>query len=136
MESRLTFIERLLVRIVCVLALVMVGFGHKAPSLDSTWAAAEVAQYTLPDGNLPTLCVTVTDDEGGGSGKHESFKPTGCEACRLSASVLLPTPTDMVGTITRFIPAARQPQRDETSPPRLFPPNTGPRAPPSMMSIA
>jgi hypothetical protein len=118
------------VRILCALALVFIGFGHQVPALAADeLSPAELAQYVLPDGTLPTLCVTVTDESGKEHGKIAHLQ--GCEACSLSASVLLPTPSDAVGVRMGFLARVELPPRAEAFYRQLFPPNTGPRAPPS-----
>jgi hypothetical protein len=123
-------IEQWAVRIVCALALVFVGFAHQVPALaDDDLGPVALARYVLPDGTVPTLCVTVTDDTGKEHGKIAHLH--GCEACRISASVLLPTPADAVGAHVGFVAAAELPRRAEAFHRQLFPPNTGPRAPPS-----
>lgn len=76
----------LFLRMLCALSLVLLGLAHQAPQA----AAAEgydAAAYVLPDGTFASLCVTINDADG----KTVAFKPN-CEACRLSASVILPTP--------------------------------------------
>ncbi|MBX5100712.1 hypothetical protein HJB52_02300 [Rhizobium lentis] len=76
----------LFLRMLCALSLLLLGFAHQAPQA----AASEdydAAAYMLPDGTLASLCVTVKEADG----KTVAFKPN-CEACRLSASVILPTP--------------------------------------------
>lgn len=121
-------------RILCTLALVFVGFAHQVPALaGDQLSSEELAQYVLPDGSLPTLCVTVTDDTGRGHGKIGHL--TGCEACRISASVVLPTPADVVGAHIGFTVAVELPRRAEAFYRRLFPPNTRPRAPPPIQSL-
>lgn len=74
-------------RALCVLALLFVSFAHRVPAA----AAASdgfAAEYVLPDGSFAGLCLS--GDAHGPDGKV-LFKP-GCEACRLSASLLLPPP--------------------------------------------
>ncbi|RUM22322.1 hypothetical protein EFQ99_24725 [Rhizobium vallis] len=128
MQTRLDMIEKWLVRIVCALALVFVGFAHQVPAI----AAEPVnpAEYVLPDGTLPTLCVTVADDEGKTSTDHKLHNH-GCEACRISASVLLPSPADIAGITVAFSVRVELPFRVEALHRQIYPPNTGPRAPPS-----
>ncbi|PWI50198.1 hypothetical protein B5K03_31785 [Rhizobium phaseoli] len=130
MARRMNQIERWTVRILCALALVFVGFSHQFPAIsDSKLVQAELAQYTLPDGTLPTLCVTVTDASGKTQGKLAHLH--GCEACRIGASVMLPAPADAIGGHVGFVVSAELPRRAEAFHRQLFPPNTGPRAPPS-----
>ncbi|EJC82761.1 hypothetical protein Rleg4DRAFT_4490 [Rhizobium leguminosarum bv. trifolii WSM2297] len=123
-------IEQWALRILCAAALVVVGLAHQAPvAAASDFGPAELAQYMLPDGTLPTLCVTVTDQSD--QGQHDKAHSHGCEACRIGASTLLPAPVDVAGTPIGFAVAVELPIRSEVFPRQLFPPNTGPRAPPS-----
>ncbi|MDI7922398.1 hypothetical protein [Ferirhizobium litorale] len=118
-----------LVRMLCALALLMVGFAHKVPALDyGPIPLSEIAHYTLPDGSLPMLCLSSEH----GDTKHGSHDlGSGCEACRLSASVLLPAPPDTVGERIQQAIAHFRPLRSEAHYRQLFPPNTSPRGPPS-----
>ncbi|ACE91303.1 hypothetical protein AMC83_CH02344 [Rhizobium phaseoli] len=76
----------LFLRMFCALSLLLLGFAHPAPQAVAS-DGYEAAAYVLPDGSFASLCVTVRDT----GGKTVAFKPN-CEACRLSASVILPTP--------------------------------------------
>jgi hypothetical protein len=113
------------VRILCVLALVMVGFGHKP--VDASSVADLFAAYTLPDGTLPTLCVT-DDSSKSDPGKTPIWH--GCEACRLAAAVLIPQlPEALAARVTYYtVPKAFARQLHMVK--RLFPPSAAPRAPP------
>ncbi|MBW9054804.1 hypothetical protein [Rhizobium mesosinicum] len=130
MQLRLDRIEQWLVRILCTIALVFVGLAHQGPAVaEDALSPAALAQYVLPDGTLPTLCVTVVDDSGKEHGKIAHLNP--CEACRISAAVMLPQPADVTGARIGFTVAVELPPRVETFHRQLFPPNTGPRAPPA-----
>lgn len=136
MDAQLTKIERLLIRFLCVFALVMVGFAHKVPTLIGKSAATEVAQYILPDGSVPTLCITLANDHVNHDGKgpnHHQISSV-CEACRLAASTVLPQQADDTGQPTRFYEKAVHLALDATPVRRLFPPNAAPRAPPFSMT--
>ncbi|ANK85888.1 MULTISPECIES: hypothetical protein [Rhizobium] len=76
----------LFLRMLCALGLLLLGFAHQAPQAIAS-DGYDAAAYMLPDGTFASLCVTVKEAEG----KTVGFKPN-CEACRLSASVILPTP--------------------------------------------
>ncbi|MDR9773214.1 hypothetical protein RJJ65_11170 [Rhizobium hidalgonense] len=128
MQSRLDMTGKWLVRILCAIALVSVGFAHQAPAIAAD--PVNLAEYVLPDGTLPTLCVTVTDDEGN-TGTDHKLHNHGCEACRISASVLLPPPADIAGKAVAFSVRVDLPIRIEAFRRQIYPPNTGPRAPPS-----
>jgi len=74
-------------RILCAAALLCLGFAHKPVYAQPTDDPASL-YYLLPDGTFADLCI--------GNVVHgkpqKSWLGAGCEACRLSASVLLPTP--------------------------------------------
>jgi hypothetical protein len=77
----------LLLRMICAVSLLMLGLAHQAPQEISAELRYDAATYVLPDGTYASLCITFTDSDG----KTVAFKPN-CETCRLSASVILPTP--------------------------------------------
>ncbi|MBR0555947.1 hypothetical protein J5J10_09680 [Ciceribacter sp. L1K23] len=113
------------VRILCAIALLFVGLAHKTPVIASqSISTAELAQYVLPDGTIPVLCL---DDEGT---PHGHDVGTGCDACLLSASILLPAPQDEVGRPVAHLAEVFAPFRAEAFYRQLFPPNAAPRAPP------
>ncbi|MDF0699820.1 hypothetical protein PYR71_25675 [Rhizobium sp. MC63] len=76
----------LFLRMFCALSLALLGFAHQAPQAVAS-EGYDAAAYVLPDGSFASLCVTVRDT----GGKTVAFQRN-CEACRLSASVILPTP--------------------------------------------
>ena len=117
-----------MLHILCALALFAVGFAHKAPVLAQQLSPAELAAYTLPDGTIPDLCLPGADIEGKGKGH---IAGNDCEACRISASTILPLPADSTGVPIRVASKAILPVRFEALYRQLFPPNTSPRAPPS-----
>ncbi|MBY3211427.1 hypothetical protein [Rhizobium laguerreae] len=128
MIKRATQIEQWALRILCAVALVFVGFAHQLPAAAAgEFDPAELAQYVLPDGTLPTLCVTTTDKSG--QDQHDKAHSHGCEACRISAAILLPA-ADIAGAAIPLV-TVELPIRTEAFHRQLFPPNTGPRAPPS-----
>eukprot|EP01036_Dinobryon_divergens_P037660 gene37660-biopygen29824 len=92
------------IRIICVVALVLLGLAHRPPvPAVPTLTPAEVALLTLPDGTLPELCLPGTDQDG----KSKSHAmASDCEACRISANVVLPPPADLVGIRLRVAIAA------------------------------
>ncbi|TAZ47085.1 hypothetical protein ELH75_31810 (plasmid) [Rhizobium leguminosarum] len=122
--------EQWVVRFVCALALLFVGFAHQTASLSANEVrASDYTEYVLPDGSLPTLCITVIDSSGKEHGKIGHLNP--CEACRIGASILLPQPADAGSVLMGFSVAAELPRRVEILHRQLYPPNTGPRAPPT-----
>ena len=122
-----------LMRILCALALMSVGFAHHpAVSNAAELPLLELAQYRLPDGSLPVMCTTEKTPDGKEHGK--AYMP-GCEACRISAAALLPHPP---AAVCDRLECARQ---DMIAPEsarfrrQLYPPNSGPRAPPALQSL-
>ncbi|MEZ2220328.1 hypothetical protein [Rhizobium sp. RCC_161_2] len=117
-----------LLRILCAFALLSVGFAHQpaVASADELTPAA-LAQYRLPDGTLPVLCVTEKTADGK---EHSKAHVPSCEACRISSAALLPLPPmdicEHVAFTRQDIPAPKT----EAFHRQLYPPNTGPRAPP------
>lgn len=116
------------VRLLCALALLFVGFAHKAPVMGGpSVQSAELSQYVFPDGTPHVLCLPGEIDDG----EHRSLNFTsGCEACRLSASILPPMPEDTTGWLIRLPVNNPAPPRKETLHRRLLQPNTAPRGPP------
>jgi hypothetical protein len=116
------------IRIVCVVALVLLGLAHRPPlPVAPTLSSAEIALLTLPDGTLPELCLPGADQDGK-SKSHTTASD--CEACRISAGIVLPPPADLVGIRLPVAIAAVLPQPAEAHYRQLFPPNSAPRAPP------
>lgn len=75
-------------RALCAIGLFLLGFAHQVPQAVGANPDYNAAQYVLPDGTYASLCVTIKD----GDSKHV-YKPN-CEACRLTASIILPEPDD------------------------------------------
>jgi len=131
-------------RILCAVALLFVGFAHQpVVATADEISPIELAQYRLPDGSLPILCITYKDADGKVHGKayapgceacrgkvHGKAYAPGCEACRIASAAMLPTPPteicERLVSLHREIVVARS----EAFHRQLYPPNTGPRAPP------
>lgn len=121
-------------RILCAVALFCVGFAHKPPVLAAPAIPAEdLSQYILPDGTFPVLCLPGQADDGK---SHSHGLGSGCEACRLSASTILPSPPETAGERIRSTLAVLLPPRIEAFYRQLFPPNASPRGPPLSGLIA
>ncbi|MBX2833296.1 MAG: hypothetical protein KTR23_19385 [Rhodospirillales bacterium] len=113
------------VRILCVIALVLVGFSHKLIA-SSPNASVDITAYALPDGTLPFLCI------GGQSSDSDANAAlfASCEFCRISTAVVLPdniAVPERVSFVTTIPPAT--PARVESRKPAPATPAT-PRAPP------
>jgi hypothetical protein len=119
------------IRIICVVALVLLGLAHRPPvPAVPTFTPAEVALLTLPDGTVPELCLPGMEQDGK-SKSHTTASD--CEACRISAAFALPAPSDLVGIRMPVVVAAVLPQPAEAHYRQLFPPNSAPRAPPVLI---
>ena len=100
MPQRLNIFMRMMI----IVALTMIGFAHKPVMAGPLPASVEYAAYTLPDGTLPVICVTVTGDEdlGGAKGQMGGMGAYGCDACRLAASILVPEPPTVNASAVEF----------------------------------
>ncbi len=126
-------IVRWLVRISCAVALVLVGFAHQAPAFaDGAFITDELSEYVLPDGTAPIICTVDTAQ----STHHDSKIHThGCEACRISASTVLPAPV-FVAWPSASIPTYLGPIHGaEATGNRPLSPGGGPRGPPLMAAL-
>ncbi|SOC86281.1 hypothetical protein SAMN05421890_4807 [Ensifer adhaerens] len=90
------------VRMMIVVALTMIGFAHKPVMAGEVPASVLYAAYTLPDGTLPVLCITVTGDEDKASAPKGTMRDYGCDACRLAASILTAEPPVLEGSAIEF----------------------------------
>lgn len=121
-------------RILCVVALVSVGLTHKIPVFASSLEEhLELSSYELPDGTFPIFCLT---DVGDPTSKQPQSSRSGCDACRISGSVILPAPE--CGAISRLLRANVLTVRKDYSSchEQRLPSKRSPRAPPFQLSIA
>ena len=75
-------------RLLCVIALLLVGFAHRVPAV-SPQPDVDLSAYALPDGTLPVICHTPA---GTGDGSGNAVFSGECEFCRLAGAAVLPTP--------------------------------------------
>ncbi|MFS8113435.1 hypothetical protein QD460_17065 [Rhizobium jaguaris] len=123
-----------MVRIICALALMFVSFAHQPPIAKADeLTPIELAQYQLPDGTRPVLCLT---DKGTDDKEHAKTHAPGCEACRIAAAALLPAPPTDVCEHLALIGQDVLAPKTEAFHRQLYPPNTGPRAPPTLQIVA
>jgi hypothetical protein len=115
-------IFREILRFACVIALVMVGFAHKPVSAYP--AEAQMPVYELPDGTFATICFADHDS------KPHASKDFGCDACRLSSTILVPEAPCLNGRTISFSGGARVFERRQRLARTLYHPGSGPRAPP------
>jgi len=126
MPKRLNIFMRMMI----VVALTMIGFAHKPVMAGAVPASIEYAAYTLPDGTLPVICITVTGDEDM-AGAKGSMGAYGCDACRLAASVLVPEPPTVNASTVEFPRKPCAHCQDIPKPELAATSRALPRAPPS-----
>ncbi|NBN63620.1 hypothetical protein [Pannonibacter tanglangensis] len=132
-----------LMRIACALALVVLAYGHRPVAQTSaviqspqqvlrSAAGVDLSAYVLPDGSLPVLCHALAPDT---HNQDKAAPGPACEACRLSASVALPSPpAGVVQPVTS--PPRVLDVRVHAVPARSDPRQPGdPRAPPRHLLI-
>ncbi|WP_425105902.1 hypothetical protein [Ancylobacter sp.] len=78
-------------RLLCALALMLALALHRPPVASPAGPGIDLAQYTLPDGTVPDLCLTGTGEDG--TPLAALHRPS-CEACRLHAIAALPGPAE------------------------------------------
>ncbi|TCQ81961.1 hypothetical protein EDF68_101343 [Ochrobactrum sp. BH3] len=120
----------LAVRLLSVLALMLVAFAHKPVVLASPEELL-LAEYVLPDGSYPVLCITdhAVDKDGHDRDQH-LHNSNICDACRISSAFLCPAPTASSGAAPNaalahaVVPSQPVLWRD------IYPPSAPPQAPP------
>lgn len=120
----------IVLRIVCAMILVAIGFAHK-PLNSALASGPDMAAYELPDGTVASLCLP---DEDGKTGKHHD---NGCEACRITSSIAVPQPPRDCDTTMPAAEAAVFVFTPESLHRLIFPPSAPPRGPPAVpVSVA
>lgn len=74
----------------CIVAIAGLGFAHERADAARP-AAIDLAAYALPDGTLPSLCATGSDDFPSGDGRRAALL---CGLCLLIAAPGLPPPAE------------------------------------------
>ena len=110
-------------RFAAVFALVMIGFAHQPVAAYPTNARTQA--YELPDGSYASLCIDDRDS------KPHSTRDFGCDACRLTNAVLIPQAPSIGETALVLAERARLLERAYRLSHSLYPPSSGPRAPPA-----
>lgn len=120
----------LAIRILCVLALMLVAFGHKPVALASPEQLL-LAQYVLPDGSYPVLCITdhAVDQDSHDSDQHLHNKNI-CDACRISSAFLCPAPAASTGVAINIATADVIAPSEPILRQQTYPPQAPPQAPP------
>lgn len=116
-----------LLRMLCALSLMLVAFAHKplvSSATASAYAEVNIAEYILPDGTLPELCLD------GEADTHHAAAGT-CEACRIVSSVDLPAPMGGFVTNRRLAPVDLAPAGQPADTRPALRPGASPRGPPS-----
>lgn len=116
-----------LVRMLCMLALVCLSFAHR-PAVAASLSPAELAAITLPDGTIADLCL----DDGVDHGKTKKGFGQSCEACRIGAAILLPAPTDLAGRPIAFRIVGDRPLIEAAVTGQRYEPGAPPTAPPHL----
>lgn len=121
------------IRVLCALALLLVSFAHKPIDVFASKSnAAEIAQYVMPDGQLPVLCLPGQDGDGAPqSHGHVSY----CDACLISSAFDLPLPAQGLAERLRVGDAFIPLQTTASPHYQAFSPNIGPRGPPRSITI-
>ncbi len=89
-------------RLLCVIALLFVGFAHRVPAL-SPQPDVDLSAYALPDGTLPVICHTPT---GTGDGSDNADVSGDCEFCRLAGAAVVPTPQEILVPLCAMVDKA------------------------------
>lgn len=110
------------VRFACVFALVMIGFAHKPISAYAF--SIDMAAYQLPDGSYASICFDDHDT------KPHDAKGNGCDVCRLTNAILLPAAPEVGSLAIAFADEVKVIERRLRLTQALYPPSSGPRAPP------
>ena len=116
-------------RLLCALALMLALALHRPLVASPAGPGIDLAQYTLPDGTVPDLCLTGTGEDG--TPLTALHRPS-CEACRLHAIAALPGPAEdrfVRAFYRRLVQAIAPDPRRGTSTPLYRLSSRGPPAP-------
>ncbi|WP_036583824.1 hypothetical protein, partial [Brucella anthropi] len=86
----------LAIRVLSVFALMFVAFAHKPIDLNAPDSYL-LAQYQLPDGTYPVLCIGDHGSDPNHQGHDKHLSNNSCEACRISSAFLCPAPAGSTG---------------------------------------
>lgn len=130
-----------LIRILCVLALVLLSFAHRpvdvsAPLLQMTTKSGTSAEpvfiryETMPDGSIVSICVSENSAASDRHHKNHNMM-VDCEACRISAAFALVTPPAAGGPVVAKDTGNSIRRTAKVLPrSRPYPPAAPPQAPP------
>lgn len=136
-------IKQVLIRIICVSALVLLSFAHKpidirAPLLQMTAKSGTVSEpvfiryETMADGSIVSICVS--EHSADADNHHQPHHILAdCDACRISAGFVLATPPATGGPVVNKHHSALVTRTALVLPrSRLYPPAAPPHAPPAL----
>jgi hypothetical protein len=115
-------------RFICVIALMMVAFAHQPVTVAAS--GTSLPAYTLPDGSVATLCIPGEDTSPKQAGRGM------CVACCLVNAALLPPPPSIGGLAVFHPNEVKVFVREHRMAEALYPPSSGPRAPPVDPALA
>ncbi|ASY63038.1 hypothetical protein SJ05684_c15960 [Sinorhizobium sojae CCBAU 05684] len=118
------------VRLLTAFALLFLAFAHK-PGLAQQASPALSAEYLLPDGTFADICFGTHGVDGDSRHGKAPAKAPVCEACRLAASIVLPSPPEEGGPVVNGSWLVSRPDvADQVTlvARRLLPPSRGPPA--------
>jgi hypothetical protein len=127
-----------LVRILCVLALVMVGFAHVFPQARAQAIVAQIAtsfditQFALPDGVVPYIC-SAPENSDPVKSPQDSGWGQDCPACRIVAAFLIPRPGPGLKVREPYAQIVFSPAKASVCWAESVFEETSPRAPPALI---
>ncbi|MBB6261176.1 hypothetical protein FHS77_001726 [Paenochrobactrum gallinarii] len=121
-----------LIRFLSVLALFFVAFAHKPIELRATENSEFLrAEFRLPDGTFPVICLDSTRDINGKPGEGRHLHVADCDACRLTAKFICPAPDVSNAAVFRLALAHGDILPEPAMRRAVYPPAAPPRAPPA-----
>lgn len=132
MVQKTTTKTAILIRFFSVLALLFVAFAHKPLELRATENSEFLSsEYRLPDGTFPVICLDSSRDINGKPGESRHLHASDCDACRLSADFICPTPDAVSGTFLHIAFARAENLPAPIISRAVYPPAAPPTAPPT-----
>jgi hypothetical protein len=126
MQPKRATILEIVTRFFCALAFLSMTLAAPAEANSRTLSSEDVAAYMLPDGSLPSLCVTMPD--GSGQGKIVKL---GADSLGLHHHhIILPVPAEAAGARLVIVSERLDLPKPDALRHLLYPPGAGPRAPP------
>lgn len=123
------FRSSLAIRLLSVLALMLVAFAHKPIDLNAP-DSYELAQYQLPDGTYPVICISDRGENQNHHGHDKHLSSESCEACRIASGFLCPTPDSSTALSPHVAMADGVVPSQPVLRRAVYPPSAPPQAPP------